>query len=198
MGVKLNESDKDNSLCIRCNTCDGFPCMLHAKSDADINCVRPSIEETTITLLTNAKAVKLNTDSTGKQIISVDVEINGEVQQFASTLFILSAGAVNSAALLLKSANESHPNGLANGSGQVGRNFMKHHNLAMMAVSTKPNPVVFQKTLAINDFYFGDDEFKFPMGHIQLMGKSNKDMLKQDAPFFTPGLVLDEIATHSI
>ena len=198
MGVKLNESDKAVSLCIRCNTCDGFPCMIHAKSDADINCVRPSLGAASITLLTNAKVIKLNTDTPGKQIISVDVEINGAIQQFTATLFILSAGAVNSAVLLLKSANELHPNGLANGSGQVGRNFMKHHNLAMMAVSTKPNPVIFQKTMAVNDFYFGDDEFKFPMGHIQLMGKSNKDMLTQDAPFFTPGLVLDEIATHSL
>jgi len=68
----------------------------------------------------------------------------------------------------------------------------------MLEVSTKPNPTIFQKTLAINDFYWGDDEFKFPMGHIQLMGKSNKDMLSQDAPFFTPGIVLDEIASHAV
>jgi choline dehydrogenase-like flavoprotein len=198
MGVKLNESDRERSLCIRCNTCDGFPCKIHAKSDADINCVRPSLDESNITLLTNAKVIKLNTNATGKEIISIDVELIDGVKQFGADIYILSAGAVNSAALLLKSANDLHPNGLANKSGQVGRNFMKHHNLAMLEVSTKPNPTIFQKTLAINDFYWGDDEFKFPMGHIQLMGKSNKDMLSQDAPFFTPGIVLDEIASHAV
>jgi choline dehydrogenase-like flavoprotein len=198
LGVKLNEADMDHSACIRCNTCDGFPCLLHAKSDADINCVRPSMEDANITLLINAKAIKLNTSATGKEIISVDVELSDGIKQFTADIFVLSAGAVNSAALLLKSANSFHPNGLANSSQLVGRNFMKHHNVAMLAISTKPNPSVFQKTLAINDFYWGDDEFKFPMGHIQLMGKSNKDMLTEDAPFFTPGLVLDEMATHSI
>lgn len=198
LGVKLNEADRQHSPCIRCNTCDGFPCMIHAKSDADINCVRPSTENSNITLLTNAKVIKLNTNASGNEIISVDVELIDGTKKYTADLFILSAGAINSAALLLKSANDIHSNGLANKSGLVGRNFMKHHNMAMLAVSTKSNPVIFQKTLAINDFYFGDDEFKFPMGHIQLMGKSNKDMLADGAPFFTPGIVLDEIATHSI
>ncbi len=199
LGVKLNEADKSKSECIRCNTCDGFPCMIHAKSDADINCVRPSTENNSnITLLTNAKVIQLNTNASGKQIVSVDVEINESIEQFSADIFVLSAGAVNSAVLLLRSANDLHPNGLANGSGQVGRNFMKHHNAAMLGISTKKNPSIFQKTMAINDFYWGDDEFKFPMGHIQLMGKSNKDMLVGDAPFFTPGIVLDEMAEHSI
>jgi len=198
LGVKLNESDREKSLCIRCNTCDGFPCKIHAKSDADINCVRPSLNESNITLLTNAKVIKLNTNATGKEIISIDVELIDGVKQFNADIYVLSAGAINSSALLLKSANGLHPNGLANKSGQLGRNFMKHHNLAMLEVSTKPNPTIFQKTLAINDFYWGDNEFKFPMGHIQLMGKSNKDMLSQDAPFFTPGMVLEEIATHAV
>ena len=75
---------------------------------------------------------------------------------------------------------------------------MKHNSTAMIGVSTKPNPTIFQKTLAVNDFYWGDDEFKFPMGHIQLLGKSNKGQISGDAPFFTPGFVLGEMVTHSI
>ena len=199
LGVKLNEADKATSECIRCNTCDGFPCLLHAKSDADINCVRPATaNNSNITLLVNAKVVKLNTDASGKTITGVDVEVNDGIQQFSADTFVLSAGAVNSAALLLKSANDACVNGLANGSGQVGRNFMKHQNAAMLGISAERNPTIFQKTLAINDFYWGEKDFAFPMGHVQLLGKANKDMLSADAPFFTPGMVLEEMAGHSI
>ncbi len=198
LGVKLNESDAIKSACIRCNTCDGFPCLLHAKSDADINCVRPSTAFENVTLLTNAKVIRLNTNVSGNEILSVDVEIVTELNQFTADIFILSAGAINSAVVLLNSANDAHPNGMANKSSQVGRNFMKHNSMAMIGISTKPNPTVFQKTLAINDYYWGDEEFKFPMGHIQLLGKSNKEMISADAPFITPGFVLGEMVTHSI
>jgi choline dehydrogenase-like flavoprotein len=198
IGIHLNESDAIRSKCIRCNTCDGYPCMLHAKSDADITCVRPATGNENVTLLTDAKVIKLNTNSSGSEITSADVEIGTQLHQFSADLFILSAGAINSAALLLKSVNSAHPKGLANKSDQVGRNYMKHNAVAMVGVSTKPNPTVFQKTLAVNDFYFGDEEFKFPMGHIQLLGKSNKGQLSGDAPFFTPGFILGEIVTHSI
>lgn len=198
MGIKLNEADMVNSPCIRCNTCDGFPCLIHAKSDADINCVRPSLSSPNVTLLTDVKVNKLYTSADGKTIEKVEAELKGETIFFEASTVIVACGAVNSAALLLKSANEKHPNGLANSSDQVGRNFMKHLNAAMLGISTKENPTIFQKTMAINDFYWGDDEFEFPMGHIQLLGKSNKDQLSPDAPFFTPGLILEEMASHSI
>jgi choline dehydrogenase-like flavoprotein len=198
MGVKLNEADKANSLCIRCNTCDGYPCMIHAKSDSDINCVRPALSDTNITLLTEAKVKRLLTSTDGKTIESVEVEYQGETVYFKADIVVVSCGAVNSAALFLNSANDKHPNGLANGSDQVGRNFMKHLNAAMLGISLKENPTVFQKTMAINDFYWGDADFPYPMGHIQLLGKSNKDQMSSDAPFFTPDLVLDEMASHSI
>ncbi len=199
IGVKLNEGDKLNSPCIRCDTCDGFPCMIHAKADSDINCVRPSLSsDANITLMTEMKATKLITDASGRVIISVEAERGAEKFSFTADIFVVAAGAINSAVLLLKSANEKHPDGLANSSAMVGRNLMKHNNAAMLAISTKPNPTKFQKTLAVNDFYWGDAAFKFPMGHVQLMGKSNKDQLSPDAPFFTPGLVLDEMASHSV
>ena len=198
MGIKLNEQDKVNSTCIRCNTCDGFPCMIHAKADAEVNAVRPSLSNTNVTLLTEAKVTRLITNATGSEITSVQVEHDGGIKEFTANIFVVSAGAVNSAVLLLRSANDKHPNGLANASGLVGRNFMKHNNAAMLGISLKKNPTLFQKTLAISDYYFGDADFKFPMGCVQLMGKSNKDMLSGDAPFFTPGLVLDEMAEHAV
>ncbi|MBS1669007.1 MAG: GMC family oxidoreductase [Bacteroidetes bacterium] len=199
IGVRMNEQDMLNSACIRCDTCDGFPCLIHAKADSDINCVRPSlISDSNITLMTEMKATKLITDASGKTIISVEAERGDEKFSFTADIFVVAAGAINSAVLLLKSANDKHPQGLANSSGMLGRNLMKHHNAAMLAISTKLNPTKFQKTLAVNDFYWGDDNFKFPMGHVQLMGKSNKDQLSPDAPFFTPGLVLDEMANHSV
>jgi len=198
MGIKLNESDPLNSPCIRCNTCDGFPCMIHAKADSDINAIRPVMNQSNITLLTEAKVEKLITDAEGTKIIGVETSVKNESIVFSASIIILAAGAVNSAAILLKSANDKHPNGLANASDQVGRNFMKHQNAAMLGISLKKNPSVFQKTFAITDYYFGDTDYKFPMGCIQLMGKSNKTMLASSAPFFTPDLVLEEMAEHAV
>ena len=198
IAIKLNEADRLNSPCIRCNTCDGYPCMIHAKSDADINCVRPALENENITLLINAKAERLVTTADGKSIDYVEVTINGKLVHFKASIVVVSCGAINSAALLLKSANEQHPNGLANGSGQLGRNFMKHNSAAMLGISLKENPTKFQKTLAVNDYYFGDKDFPYPMGHVQLLGKSDKGQIAPDAPFFTPGIVLSEMASHSV
>jgi choline dehydrogenase-like flavoprotein len=198
MGVKLNESDPLNSECIRCNTCDGFPCLIHAKSDADINCVRPSLANKNVTLLTDAKVERLITSPSGKEIDHIEVTLKDELLKFKASVVVVACGAINSAALLLKSANDQHPKGLANTSDQVGRNFMKHLSAAMLGISTKANPTKFQKTLAVNDYYFGDKDFSFPMGHVQLLGKSDKDQISPDAPFFTPGKMLSEMASHSI
>jgi len=198
LGVKLNEKDTLNSECIRCDTCDGFPCLIDAKADADVNCVRPAIKNSNITLITGAKVTRLITNASGNAIESVEVEVEGRQQFFKGDIVVASCGAINSAVLFLKSANDKHFNGLANKSGQVGRNFMKHQNAAMLALSRKINHTIFQKTMAVNDFYFGDKDFGFPMGHIQLLGKSNKDMLTADAPKFAPGFVLDKMAEHSI
>jgi choline dehydrogenase-like flavoprotein len=198
MGIKLNEADRLHSPCIRCNTCDGFPCMIHAKADSDIDGVRPSMNRPNITLLTGCKVNRLITNASGNEIVAVEAEHEGQTVQFKGDVVVLAAGAVNSAVLLLRSANDQHPNGLANGSDQVGRNFMKHQNAAMLGITTKENPSIFQKTMAVNDFYWGEKDYEFPMGHVQLMGKSNKDMLAGDAPFFTPGIVLDEMAEHAV
>lgn len=198
LGVKLNEVQRELSQCIRCDTCDGFPCLVDAKADADVTCVRPAMRSGSVTLRTNAKVVQLHTSASGREVTDVEVEIDGKSHAYRAGIVVVACGAVNSAALLLRSANDRHPRGLANGSDQVGRNFMKHTNGAMLAVSTTPNPTVFQKTLAVNDFYWGEKGFDFPMGHVQLLGKANKEMLALDAPKLAPGLVLDEMAKHSI
>jgi choline dehydrogenase-like flavoprotein len=198
LGIKLDENNALQSNCIRCNTCDGFPCLVHAKSDADINCIRPAMRMDNITLLTETKVTKLTTNKKGDQIDSVLAEKDGEILEFKSDIVVVSCGAINSAFLLLNSANDQHPNGLANRSDQVGRNFMKHNNGALLSISNKPNPTKFQKTMGLNDFYWGDNDFEYPMGHIQLLGTVTKDMLRADAPSFAPGFALEQVANHAI
>jgi choline dehydrogenase-like flavoprotein len=111
---------------------------------------------------------------------------------------VVSCGAVNSAALLLRSASDRHPNGLANSSDQVGRNYMAHINSGVIAISQTPNPTKFQKTLGVNDYYWGAPDSELPLGHIQMLGKSDRNILRAGAPWFAPGLVLDYMARHAI
>ncbi len=198
LAIRLNEVNRVLSTCIRCNTCDGFPCLVNAKSDADISCVRPAIAHDNLTLITEAKVVRLLTSPSGREVTGVETEIAGKLHIFSAGIVVVACGAINSAALLLRSANEKHPNGLANRSDQVGRNLMKHQNGAIVGLTKKLNPSVFQKTLAINDFYWGEENFSYPMGHVQLLGKVNKDMIALDAPVFAPGMALNEVAKRSV
>jgi choline dehydrogenase-like flavoprotein len=198
LGVRLDEKDMVTSPCIRCNTCDGFPCLVHAKSDAEICGVDPALKHSNVTLLTDSKVEKLITDSTGQKITEVLVNRNGASEHFSADIVVLSCGAVNSAALLLQSANDKHPKGLANSSDVVGRHYMGHLNSVLMAVSKCPNPTIFQKTLGVNDFYFGSEEWEYPMGHISFVGKLDGVMLKAGAPPLVPGFTLDKMAKHSL
>src|SRR5271154_4064880 len=200
-GVMLDEGNMPYSACVRCSTCDGFPCLVHAKSDAEVLGVRPALEHDNVTLLTNAEAVELKTDAAGKAVTEVVVEREGARESYKADIVVVSAGAANTAKLLLSSANEKHPNGLANGSDQVGRNYMFHNSQAVLAISKDPNPTVFQKTLGVNDFYFASDAWEFPMGNIQMVGKSVADMYRGEKPLMTklaPTLSLTEIAPHAI
>jgi choline dehydrogenase-like flavoprotein len=198
LAIKLNEVNRRLGACIRCNTCDGFPCLVNGKGDSDINCVRPAIAMENVTLLTEAEVLRLHTSASGKEVTSVEVKIGGEIVSFSSDIVVVSCGAINSAALLLRSANDKHPNGLANSSDQVGRNFMKHQHGAIVGITPKPNHSEFQKTLAVLDYYWGEKGFEYPMGLIQLLGKVNKDMIALDAPKFAPNMALDQIAQHSV
>jgi choline dehydrogenase-like flavoprotein len=199
--IMLNEANMAYSTCIRCKTCDGFPCLVHAKSDAEIVAVRPALEFPNVTLMRNAKAVKLETNAVGTAVTEVIAEVEGERDVFRGDVVILSCGALNTAKLLLMSANDRHPNGLANGSGQVGRNYMFHNSQAVLAVSLEPNPTIFQKTLALNDFYFGMEGFEYPMGNIQMLGKSFGPMYRGEKPLETallPMGLLDDLADHAV
>jgi choline dehydrogenase-like flavoprotein len=198
VGVKLDEKNPRASECIRCNTCDGFPCLVNAKSDAQVCAVDPALKHSNVTLLTNAKVEKLETDAAGRLVSKVIVSRNGAREEFSADVVVVSCGAINSAALLLRSANEKHPRGLANGSDMVGRNYMGHTNSVLMAVSKCPNPTIFQKTLGVNDFYFASKEWEYPMGHISFVGKLDGETLKAGAPPLTPGFTLELMAQHSL
>ena len=198
LGIMLDESDPHKSRCIRCETCDGFPCLIHAKSDAQVICVDPALEHPNVTLVTNAKVTRLLTSASGREISGVAVQRHGSEEVFSGDIVVSSCGAINSAALLLRSATDRHPNGLANESDVVGRHYMGHVNSVLLAISKSPNATVFQKTLGVNDFYLGDDEFRYPMGHISFVGKLDAIALSAGAPAIVPGMTLDLMAKHSL
>ena len=199
--VMLDEANRPYSQCIRCQTCDGFPCLMHAKSDAEVMAVRPALERPNVTLLRNALALKLETNGAGTAITAVVAEVDGAPRRFEADIVVVSCGAANSAALLLRSANDPHPTGLANASGQVGRNYMFHNSQAVLALSLTPNDTMFQKTLALNDFYFGMEGFPYPMGNIQMIGKTLAGMYRAQRPYLTalaPERALEEVARHAV
>jgi choline dehydrogenase-like flavoprotein len=198
LGIQLDEQKPNDSKCIRCSTCDGFPCLVHAKSDAEVVAVRPALRYPNVTLVTDAKVERLTTDASGREVTGVEVTRNGEPETYRGDIVVVSCGAINSAALLLRSANDKHPNGLANGSDVVGRHYMGHVNSVVMAISRCPNPTVFQKTLSVNDYYHGAPDFEYPMGHISFVGKLDLDALRAGAPPFAPGFTLEMMAGHSL
>ena len=222
LGLKLNEADPVASKCIRCDTCDGYPCLVHAKSDADINCIRQIMHLPNVTLMTNSRAIRLLTNSTGTAVTAVEVihsrlrkvagsastsgdvsleaTANGNIATYRAGFFAVCAGAINSAVLLLASANDKHPTGLANRSDQVGRNFMYHQADALLALSTQRNEDSYTKTWGTNDFYFKDSDpaYPFPLGQVQPVGSFHFEMMKGDAPPLTPGFVLEEMKHHAV
>jgi len=198
LGIMIDEKRPHASRCIRCNTCDGYPCLVQGKSDAQVIGVDPALQHPNVSLLTNAYVERLETGASGREISKVVVKRGVERMELSAGLVVVSCGAINSAALLLRSANEKHPQGLANASGVVGRHYMGHVNSVLMAISRCPNPTVFQKSLSVNDFYFGSDDFPYPMGHISFVGKLDGDALKGGAPPLIPGFTLDLMARHSL
>ena len=200
-GSCSTENNMPYSACVRCANCDGFPCVVHAKSDAEVIGVRPALEHANVTLLTNTKVVKLETDDAGTTVSNVVAERDGSTETFTADIVVVACGAANTAHLLLASASDKHPSGLANASDQVGRNFMFHDSVAVLALSREENPTVYQKTLGLNDFYFGSDDFEFPMGNIQMVGKSQAEMFRGEKPGetrFAPEWSLERVAKHAI
>jgi choline dehydrogenase-like flavoprotein len=198
LGIQLDEKNSRASKCIRCDTCDGFPCLVYAKADAQVLCVDPALEHPNVCLLTNAYVERLETSASGREVTDVVVRRGNATESYSAAIVVVAGGAINSAALLLRSASDKHPRGLANGSDVVGRHYMGHVNSVLMAISKCPNPTVFQKTLALNDFYFGSPEWPHPMGHISFVGKLDGVTLKAGAPAIAPGFTLDLMAKHSL
>jgi choline dehydrogenase-like flavoprotein len=216
LGLKRKESDPVASKCVRCDTCDGYPCLVHAKSDADINCIRQIMHWPNVTLMTNSRVTRLLTNSSGTAVTEVEVvhsgpgkaadasapdaSKNGKTATYRAGFFAVCAGAVNSAVILLASANEQHPNGLANRSDQVGRNFMYHQADALLALGTQRNEDSYTKTWGTNDFYLkdSDPDYPYPLGQVQPVGSFHFEMMKGDAPPLTPGFVLETMKQHAV
>jgi choline dehydrogenase-like flavoprotein len=198
VGLDLNETDPEQGRCVRCSKFDGFPCLTDGKADAHVRCIRPALTHPNVTLKTHSKVLRLETDGSGHSVTRVVVDRGGVEETYSGSVVVVSCGAANSAALLLRSASDRHPNGLANSSDQVGRNYMAHLNSAVIALSQTPNPTKFQKTLGLNDYYLGADDSELPLGHIQMLGKSDKSILRAGAPWFAPGMALDYMAKHSL
>jgi len=177
---------------------DGFPDPTESKGDSHVMAVKPSLAFNNVTLIRNAYVNTLLTDESGRVVSGVETKVGEETIVYTADTVVIACGAINSAALLLRSENKKHPGGLANSSDLVGRNYMAHNNSAMLALSKKKNLTKFGKTFAINDYYFKGPDFDFPMGHIQMLGKSDPIMFKDDAPSFAPGFTLEMIATHAL
>jgi len=132
--ILLDEADPVHSRCIRCDTCDGFPCLVHAKADAEVIAVAPALQYANVTLRTRAQVQQLQTDPVGRTVTrGVFVDHDGERETYAADIVVVACGAANSARLLLMSASDQHPRGLANGSDQVGRKYMSHNAMALVA-----------------------------------------------------------------
>ena len=205
LGILLDEVGTralPHSACIRCSAFDGFPCLTNGKADAQIVCVDPALAHPNVTLLTNAYVERLETDPTGRTVTGVHVRRGEAEEVYRGDIVVSACGALSSALLMFRSASEAHPEGLANGSGQVGRNYMRHNNAAFLAVSREPNDTIFQKTLALTDFYFGADDWEYPLGCIQTNGKSHGEQVEGEAlPHWAqwfPGKPFDEIARHAL
>jgi choline dehydrogenase-like flavoprotein len=184
--------------CKRCMNCDGFPCKIDAKGDAEVKLINPARKSNNVELLTDAMVEKLETDDSGRVVTAAIVNVNGVRQRIVAGTFVVSAGAINSAALLLRSANARHLRGLANSSDVVGRHYMTHNTSALMAVHPlKKNNTRFPKTLAVHDFYFGVNANDTPLGSLQLLGKIKEPMLRGKLGAF-PKFIRTALAEHSL
>ncbi len=182
LGILLDEKNgkaTPTSICIRCDAFDGFPCLLNGKADAQVICVDPTLAaHDNLTLLTNAYVSKLETDASGRTVTKVRAIHDGHDEQYSADIVVMACGALSSALLLLRSANDRHPKGLANGSDQVGRNYMRHNMSVLMALLREPNDTVFQKTLAVSDYYFRSNDWEYPLGLIQMCATSHGEQIR--------------------
>jgi choline dehydrogenase-like flavoprotein len=206
LGILLDERNgraTPTSVCIRCDAFDGFPCLLNGKADAQVVCIHPLLEKfPNFTLLTNAYVERLQTDGAGRTVRTVHVLREGIREQYSADLVVVACGALSSALLLLRSASDKHPRGLANGSEQVGRNYIRHTMSVLMALLRHPNPTVFQKTMAASDYYFGSDDWEYPLGLIQMCATVHPEQIRGEAlpgwHQWLPEWPFEKLAAHSM
>jgi choline dehydrogenase-like flavoprotein len=195
LGVRLKNDERAT---YRFSCFDGYPDLTEVKADAHTCALKPTLGRRNVTLLTRALVERLETDQAGREISRVVVQRDGEQLSFSADIVVLACGAANSAALLLRSASAAHPEGLANRSGQVGRNYMCHQNGCFLAVMETPNPSQFQKHFGLTDFYRGAPDSVFPLGTIQLMGKPDRGTIEWLRGEKLPGVPIEEIALRTI
>ena len=203
LGIDRDEAHPQTSHCVRCTTCGGYPCMLKAKSDARSIVLDPIRDLPNVTILTGHKVTRIETDGAGKTVTGVVTQTDTGTQTFRGTLYMLAAGAANSAAILLQSRTANHPDGLANRSGLVGRNYMFHTTSAVISVLADRFDSTFPKTFAVNDFYFGEPDFPYPMGQIQLLEYMSGQTLQGQIadiipPALLPDFMMDDVARHMV
>lgn len=198
IGVRLGENGKEASSPVRLGNFDGFPDPTEAKADSQVVTLRQALKAPNVTLITRAYVDRLITDKSGKRISLVEVTRDGEKISFEGDVVVLAAGAVNSAAILLRSNGRQLANGLANSSGLVGKNYMLHQNGCVINFSNKPNTSEFQKSFSLSDFYHGAEDSEFPLGTIQLMGKNDPDTVLDLTKDYFPGKSFEELSQHSI
>lgn len=197
IGVRLDSSGAPRAP-FKLSNFDGYPDLTEVKADAHVVGVQPALERSNVTILTESRVDRLLTSPTGREISGVIVDHQGQRQTLRADIVVVACGAINSAALLLRSADSGHPNGLANSSGLVGRNYMCHNNGIFITVLDRPNPSQFQKTFGMTDFYRGADDSALPLGTIQLMGKPDHDTVRALAAEALPNKSPEEIAAHSV
>jgi choline dehydrogenase-like flavoprotein len=199
LGVKLDQDNPVTSTCIKCKTCGGYPCLLRAKCDARTLAIEPILSAPNVTLLPGRKAMRLETDPTGRSVTEVVCQTPQGEERWSGDIVVVAAGAANTAALLLQSASAAHPNGLANGSDQVGRNYMFHTLTAMVSLTARAAEVEFPKTLAVNDFYWKDPRggFDKPMGHIQLLEYMSGQTLEGQVSDWLPPVLVPTVVANA-
>ncbi len=184
-------------LCRRCGTCDAFVCRHGAKGDGETRLIRPLLDHPDVTLWTKSRVTRLVPGADGR-IAAAEIERDGETLRVEAPLFVLSAGAINSALVLLRSASEAYSQGLANRSGVVGRYLMNHHLTGLMGVMPfGVNETKFPKTLSINDFYHGLPDDQTARGNIQMLGNIQGPMIRAAYPWM-PRPLADLFARHSV
>ena len=212
MGALMEEDGRGGTLphspLLRCDPFDGYPSLTNGKADSQIICIDPTLKaHGNVRLLVNAYVDKLMTDAAGGTVTGVETFVEGKRHRLSADIVVVACGALSSALLFLRSESQAHPSGLANRSGLVGRNYMRHNNATVLAISRTPNPTEFQKTLGLNDFYHGhakcpNNDWEFPLGAIQMVGKSDGVQIEVEGlPDFLqwlPTKPFDWIASHSI